>query len=77
MNMKAIFTVEFEADDDGANAQYFLEQALARARAALKNSIEQGWVDRPASGRVSHASLSRVSQDEVGGRGRGRRGSQH
>ena len=42
MKMKAIFTVEFEADDDGANAPYFLEQALARARAALKDSIEQG-----------------------------------
>lgn len=42
MKMKAIFTVEFEADDDGANAQYFLEQALARARPALKDSIEQG-----------------------------------
>jgi hypothetical protein len=42
MKMKAIFTVEFEADDDGANARYFLEQALARARAALKDSIEQG-----------------------------------
>jgi hypothetical protein len=42
MKMKAIFTVEFEADDDGANAQYFLEQALARARAALRDSIEQG-----------------------------------
>jgi hypothetical protein len=42
MKMKAIFTVEFEADDDGANAQYFVEQALARARAALKDSIEQG-----------------------------------
>jgi hypothetical protein len=42
MKMKAIFTVGFEADDDGANAQYFLEQALARARAALKDSIEQG-----------------------------------
>jgi hypothetical protein len=42
MKLKAIFTVEFEADDDGANAQYLLEQALARARVALKDSIEQG-----------------------------------
>jgi hypothetical protein len=47
MKMKAIFTVEFETDHDGANAQYFLEQALARARSALKDGIEQG---KPGAG---------------------------
>ncbi len=41
MKMKAVFTVEFEAEDD-ANAKYFLERALDRASMGLKDSIEQG-----------------------------------
>jgi hypothetical protein len=41
MKMKAIFTVEFDAED-GENARESLEGALDRAKAALKQSIEQG-----------------------------------
>jgi hypothetical protein len=41
MKMKAIFRVEFEAED-GPNANFFLERALDRASMAMKESIEQG-----------------------------------
>ena len=41
MKMKAIFTVEFEAED-GGNARESLAGALDRASKALKDSIEQG-----------------------------------
>ena len=40
MKMKAIFTVEFEVED-GANAHAAVGQALARAEAVLKESIER------------------------------------
>jgi hypothetical protein len=40
MKMKAMFTVEFEVED-GVNAHAALGQALERAEAALKESIER------------------------------------
>ncbi len=47
MKMKAKFKVEFESEDGSQEPRHMLNLALARAKLALKESIEQG---RPGSG---------------------------
>jgi hypothetical protein len=65
MKMKAIFRVEFEAED-GPNANFFLERALDRASMALKDSIEQGapGADARTGIRQNSTSITVTSQVE-------------
>jgi hypothetical protein len=64
MKMKAIFTVEFEAEDD-ANAKYFLERALDRASMGLKDSIEEGTPSAAAGTGIRQNSTSITVTSQV------------
>jgi hypothetical protein len=64
MKMKAIFTVEFEAED-GPNARYSLDRALDRASMALKQSIEEGTPGAAAGTGIRQNSTSIIVTNEI------------
>jgi 5,10-methylenetetrahydrofolate reductase len=64
MKMKAIFTVEFKAED-GANARDSLDGALERTSKALKDSIEQGTPSAASGTRIRPNSTSIIVTSQV------------